>query len=198
MTQVDYIKNNFCLFYKNNQGHYCFEDNGLNYYGFYVYFLLKGNNIVYIGQTKSICSRISNHQKDKDFNSIYVLSVLTKTNALQQEAEWLDRVGKTKYNKVYPTIFKSSKQFKAKRPPIVGPSLSSLLTRIPIQSISNSSAFKPMDVLDETKENPRAQIDVLENHIKTLKDEIEWMKIHTKKNKIINDSLVSLNNLMHF
>jgi len=36
----------------------------------YVYFLLKGNTIVYIGQSKQIAYRIATHMNDKDFDTV--------------------------------------------------------------------------------------------------------------------------------
>lgn len=38
-----------------------------------VYFLLKDNQIVYVGQSMFVASRIANHKKDKDFDSYRVI-----------------------------------------------------------------------------------------------------------------------------
>jgi len=44
--------------------------------GFYVYFLFKGESIVYIGQTVNLPNRIGEHIKTKDFDSVYYESVV--------------------------------------------------------------------------------------------------------------------------
>ena len=39
--------------------------------GYYIYFLIKDNEIVYVGQTSNLWQRMSAHNKDKEFNYIY-------------------------------------------------------------------------------------------------------------------------------
>lgn len=41
---------------------------------YYVYILLKDKNPIYIGSTKNVSIRISQHRKTKDFDNFYVLS----------------------------------------------------------------------------------------------------------------------------
>ncbi len=46
----------------------------------FVYFLIRGNEIVYIGQSINIHKRLNDHKRDKSFGSIYLIEII----------EWLD------------------------------------------------------------------------------------------------------------
>lgn len=51
---------------------------------YYVYFLLKDGNVVYVGQTDNILNRIKSHQKNKDFNNVaYIITTKDKVNYLE-------------------------------------------------------------------------------------------------------------------
>jgi hypothetical protein len=41
----------------------------------YVYFLVDGSRVVYIGQTTNICHRLRQHKRDKMFTQVWVLEV---------------------------------------------------------------------------------------------------------------------------
>lgn len=51
---------------------------------YYIYFLLKDNQVVYIGQTNNIFNRIKGHQKNKEFNNVaYITTTKDKANYLE-------------------------------------------------------------------------------------------------------------------
>lgn len=51
---------------------------------YYVYFLLKDGNVVYVGQTDNILNRIKSHQKNKNFNNVaYITTTKDKLNYLE-------------------------------------------------------------------------------------------------------------------
>lgn len=63
-----------------------------------VYFLTKGISVVYVGQSTCIESRIKQHEKDKEFNHVYVIPC-KEENLLNTERYWIDKLQPT-YNKV--------------------------------------------------------------------------------------------------
>lgn len=49
----------------------------------FLYALTKGDEIVYIGQTSNIITRLSNHRKNKDFDNYYLRKLNSKNNFLE-------------------------------------------------------------------------------------------------------------------
>ena len=54
----------------------------------YVYFLIDGDEVVYVGETADIYTRPFSHKNDKKFNYVYFLEVENKTRALVVEKYW--------------------------------------------------------------------------------------------------------------
>ena len=51
---------------------------------YYIYFLLKNNKVVYVGQTNNIFNRIKEHKKNKDFDNVaYITTTKNKVNYLE-------------------------------------------------------------------------------------------------------------------
>ena len=60
-----------------------------------VYLLLRGNEVVYVGQSKCVCQRVSAHVGEKEFdNAVYVKVVASRL--LEIERQWIN-----KFNPVY-------------------------------------------------------------------------------------------------
>jgi hypothetical protein len=65
--------------------------------GSFVYLLLQNNEVVYVGQTNSVGSRVSSHSRDKEFDRVSAIPV-SKEQRLALESA-LIRILKPKYNK---------------------------------------------------------------------------------------------------
>jgi hypothetical protein len=75
--QLTAIENLFCIPQENL------------YFGSGVYFLCKGKQIVYIGQSVNVGSRVPNHCGEKDFDSVFFIPVV-KSKLDQYEAALID------------------------------------------------------------------------------------------------------------
>lgn len=66
--------------------------------GFFVYFLFKGKDVVYVGQTtESVEARVGTHSKTKDFDSYSFLELSNALEALKMEFEYIVHLS-PKYN----------------------------------------------------------------------------------------------------
>lgn len=69
---------------------------------YFIYFLIRGGRVVYIGQTQHPRSRISNHKSDKEFDSHRLIEcAFDKLN--HYESRWINRF-KPEYNKNAPYV----------------------------------------------------------------------------------------------
>lgn len=76
----------------------------LNIVGNIVYFLLKGDEIVYIGSTHNLNFRLEYHLRTKDFDSFYYVQTKDDKTMLQVEAENIINYC-PKYNKIFNEQF---------------------------------------------------------------------------------------------
>lgn len=67
--------------------------------GYIVYFLLKGDEIVYIGSTRNLNFRMEYHYKTKDFDYIYYIKTRDEETMFRVEAENIINYN-PKYNKL--------------------------------------------------------------------------------------------------
>jgi hypothetical protein len=82
-----------------------------------VYFLIKDNRIVYVGQTVNIHNRLSGHG-DKDFDAVALVEVTDKSIRNNVEAHYSVTLAPP-YNKIVPTkhyIGEKQKKIAAKEP----------------------------------------------------------------------------------
>jgi len=78
---------------------------------FVVYFLLKEEEIVYVGQSKCLSVRLRNHAKDKDFNKYFSIPCNDEKDALQLEEHYIKTLNPV-FNRVHNSLY-------AKRMPFV-------------------------------------------------------------------------------
>jgi predicted GIY-YIG superfamily endonuclease len=64
----------------------------------FVYFLCNNDEVVYVGQTKYLRTRIFFHKKDKQFKNIYYIKLPSKAKALSAESYYISKFD-PKYNK---------------------------------------------------------------------------------------------------
>jgi len=69
-----------------------------------IYFLIKNEEVVYVGQTINGVSRIKQHKQDKDFDHYY-FKQCQKNNLNKNEARYIS-IYNPKYNKSIPSIHK--------------------------------------------------------------------------------------------
>jgi len=69
----------------------------------FIYFLYLNNELVYIGKTNNVMSRVSQHKNDKKFNKIYFRSINHKFNIHNLE-ECLIYLIRPKYNRISPRL----------------------------------------------------------------------------------------------
>jgi len=65
-----------------------------------IYFLIKDNSVVYVGQSKNMVERIHAHARDKDFDSYYFLEV--DSNELNNFEAMYITLYQPEYNKIFP------------------------------------------------------------------------------------------------
>ena len=51
-----------------------------------VYFLIKGNSVVYVGKTAHLLNRIKQHEQLKDFDSVYYIDRLNESESSRLES----------------------------------------------------------------------------------------------------------------
>ena len=67
----------------------------------FIYFLLKDEELVYIGKSNgNLLSRINSHIKDKDFNDVYLRAVNDSKSLDKYEKKWIEKY-RPKLNKEY-------------------------------------------------------------------------------------------------
>lgn len=74
------------------------------YQQFCIYFLLYNDEIVYVGYSKRVLSRLSFHVSDKHFNRVFVINQPDEKTALREEAKYIQE-----FNPVYNRINTSHK-----------------------------------------------------------------------------------------
>lgn len=68
-----------------------------------IYFLIKGNEVVYVGRTKRFYDRILSHtQGDKEFDSYYIIQIYDESLYVDLERYFIFKY-KPRYNKKFPT-----------------------------------------------------------------------------------------------
>ena len=68
---------------------------------FFVYILMKENNIVYIGRTKNIKNRLEIHDRsNRDFNKIVITENINQTENIEKEKRYI-KYFKPIYNHFY-------------------------------------------------------------------------------------------------
>jgi len=72
--------------------------------GYCLYFLIDGDEVVYIGYTASLLARVKIHRKDKEFTDVYYLDCLSKEKVLQLE-EYYIKTFQPKHNKMLLPAF---------------------------------------------------------------------------------------------
>jgi len=98
--RVDYCMPNFVAHKVNITLRELSKDPYLPKEKIYIYFLIQQDEVVYIGQTINLFSRVDKHRYDKDFNE-YRWSVIDRKYADHFEA-YLIRKYVPKYNQVFP------------------------------------------------------------------------------------------------
>lgn len=72
---------------------------------YYVYFLIKNEEIVYVGATVNFVRRLHQHKVDKDFDSFNYIRCCSDEEMNKLELEYIVKL-KPKYNKSLPTQYR--------------------------------------------------------------------------------------------